>query len=232
MNDVVTLLAALAALAAAGCRLPRWGAPESRPLTIGLGLLALWAVLRAPVLNSAATEFAVSATTLESLPDLISNLALVAAGALIGVAITDAFGSVVWKRAFYVGLIVFEAALLLTYEPSKPSAAMIDGHKWMLAGAGMVTSIAILVAACLSISAIPAQFRLPLGLFMLGGALSLGLSVLRAVTLLRPHGTQVEVWAPLVSLPIFAFAFGSLIGTYRLRAFLRDSAESDADAEI
>ncbi|UGT45222.1 hypothetical protein LTV02_18340 [Nocardia yamanashiensis] len=217
MNDIVTLLAACAALAAAGCRLPRWRAVESRPLTIGLGLLGLFALLRAPVLNAAATDVATSATTLESLPDLISNLSLVAAGALIGVAITDAFGSAAAKKTFYVFLILVEAALLLTYEPSKPYAAMIDAHKWILAGAGVVTSIAILVAAFLSISAIPARLRLPLGLFMLGGALSLGLSIVRVVTLLRPDGAQVEVWAPWVSVPIFAFAFGSLIGTYRVR---------------
>ncbi|MEC3952808.1 hypothetical protein VMT65_07180 [Nocardia sp. CDC153] len=217
MNDLVPILAAGCALAAAVARLPRWKAAESRPFTIGLALLAVWAVLRTPAINGSANEMSLPSGHFESIPGLIADVALVGAGALIGVTVADAWGRALLKRAFYLGLIAVEAALLLTYDPLHPSYVTIQTHNWILALSGIAVNGAVLVAAVLSYRTVPAPFRLPLSLFMFGGLSGLALAVIRVVTLLRPEGPQVNSWSPMVSIPIFGFALGSLIASARMR---------------
>ncbi|GAB4587862.1 hypothetical protein [Nocardia sp. IFM 10818] len=217
MSNAVPLLAAALALAAAAVRLPRWRVPESRPFTVGIALLALWAILRTPAVNRPANELTLPGGHFGGLPGLAADVALVAAGGLIGVAVADAWGRPVLKKAFYVGLIVVEATLLLTYDPTNPTDRILDTHLWILAIAGIVGNAAVLVAALLSYRDVPERFRLPLGLFIAGGVAGLVLAVIRVVTLVRPTGAQVEAWAPVVSIPIFAFSIGSLIASARMR---------------
>lgn len=217
MNNAVPLLAALSAIAATIARLPRWRSAESRPFTIAMALLALWAILRTPAINGSADELALPSGHFEGFAGLIADLALVGAGALIGVTVADLWSRPLLKRAFYVGLVALAAALLFTYDPLHPSYMTIETHKWILALAGIAVNGAVVAAAALSQRTAPPPFRLPLSLFMFAGLSGVTLAVMRVVTLSRPAGPQVHSWSPIVSIPIFGFALGSLLASVRLR---------------
>ncbi|MGV9663809.1 hypothetical protein [Nocardia niigatensis] len=217
MNTVVPLLAALLSLAAAAARLPRWRARGSRPFTIAMVLLAAWALLRTPAINGSADELALPSGHFERSPGLVADLALVGAGALIGVTVAEVWGRSLLKRAFYLGLVAMEAGLLLTYEPLQPSYLTIETHKWIVALSGIAVNGAVVIAAGLSLRTVPARFRLPLSLFMFGGLSGFTLAAIRVVTLLRPEGPQVNSWSPIVAIPIVGFALGSLVASARLR---------------
>lgn len=216
-GNLVPLLAAACALVAAIARLPRWRSAESRPFTIALALLALWALLRTPAVNSSADELALPSGHFEGFPGLAADLALVGAGALIGVTVADLWGRALLKRAFYVGLGALAAALLFTYDPLHPSYMTIETHKWILALSGVVVNAAVVAAVARSQRIAPEPFRLPLWLFMFGGLSGAALALLRVITLVRPAGPQVHSWSPMVSIPIFGFALGSLLAGTRLR---------------
>ncbi|MVU83345.1 hypothetical protein GPX89_39670 [Nocardia sp. ET3-3] len=226
MSNIAPILAALCALAAAAARLPRWKAPESRPFTIGMALLAVWAVLRTPAVNGSANRMTLPSGHFEGFPGLIADVSLVAAGALIGVTVADAWGRALLKRAFYIGLLAVEAAMLLTYDPLHPSSVTVQTHNWILALAGLAVNAAVLAGSVLSYRSVPTRFRLPLSLYMFGGLSGLTLAIIRVVTLLHPAGPQVNSWSPIVSIPIFGFALGSLIAGRRMR----DQELEDIDA--
>ncbi|MFE3195138.1 hypothetical protein ACFXHA_39470 [Nocardia sp. NPDC059240] len=217
MNSVVTVLAAVCALAAAAARLPRWRASESRPFTIGLALLAVWALLRTPAINDSANEMSLPSGHFEGFSGLIADVSLVGAGALIGVTVADAWGRALLRRAFYVGLVAVEAGLLLTYDPLHPSYVTIQSHNWIVALAGLAVNGAVVTASVLSYRTAPARFRLPLALFMFAGLSGFTLAAMRVVTLLRPDGPQLNAWSPVVCIPVFGFALGSLIASVRMR---------------
>ncbi|WP_040803951.1 hypothetical protein [Nocardia concava] len=226
MSNILPILAALLCLAAAAARLPRWKTPESRPFTIGMVLLAVWAVLRTPAINGSANEMALPSGHFEGFPGLVADLSLVGAGALIGVTVADAWGRILLRRAFYIGLAAVEAAMLLTYSPVRPSHVTLQTHNWLLALSGLAVNAAVLTASVLSYRSVPVRFRLPLALFMFGGLSGLTLAVIRVVTLLRPAGPQVNSWSPIVSIPIFGFALGSLIASRRMRAQEREDIDA------
>ncbi|WP_405484234.1 hypothetical protein [Nocardia sp. NBC_00511] len=215
MSNLVSILAALCASAAALARVPRWRTAESRPFTLGLVFLAVWALLWAPAITDAATALTLPSGHFEALPGLAADLSLVAAGGLIGVAMADAWGRPRLEKSFYVGMIVVAAALLLTYDPLHPSDGIVEAHKWILAVAGLLGNLAVLAPVTLGYRAVPAPFRLPLGLFIFGGAAGVVLAVARIVTLLRPDGWQLESWAPILATPVFGFALGSLVASAR-----------------
>ncbi|MFE3054370.1 hypothetical protein [Nocardia sp. NPDC059239] len=217
VNTVVPLLAALLSLAAAGARLRRRRARDSRPFTIAMVLLAVWALLRTPAINGSADELALPSGHFEGFPGLVADLTLVGAGALIGVTVAGVWGKSLLKRAFYLGLVTMEAGLLLTYDPLRPSYMTIETHQWILALSGLAVNGAVVIAAAPSYRIVPARFRLPLSLFMFGGLSGVTLAAIRVVTLLRPAGPQVNSWSPIVAVPIFGFALGSLIAGARIR---------------
>ncbi|AYF77993.1 hypothetical protein D7D52_33930 [Nocardia yunnanensis] len=222
MNSVVTVLAALCSLAAAAARLPRWRIPESRPFTVGLALLAAWALLRTPALIGSANEMALPSGHFERFPGLIADMSLVGAGALIGVTVANAWGRALLERAFYLGLIALEAALLLTYDPLHPSYVTAQSHNWILALAGVAVNGVVVAASVLSYRTVPPGFRLPLALFMFGGLSGVAVAAVRIITLLRPEGPQVNAWSPIVSIPVFGFALGSLVASRRMRKQARE----------
>ncbi|BEK97631.1 hypothetical protein [Nocardia seriolae] len=217
MSSIVPILAALSALAAAAARLPRWKSRESRPFTIGMVLLAVYALIRTPAINGSANEMSLPNGHFEGFPGLIANMALAGAGALIGVTVADAWGRALLRRAFYLGLIAVEAAMLLTYSPLERSYLTIQTHNWILAVSGIAVNAAVIAASALSYRTVAQRFRLPLSLFMFGVLTGMTLAVIRVVTLLHPAGPQVNAWSPIVSIPIFGFALGSLVASLRMR---------------
>ncbi|WP_327141403.1 hypothetical protein [Nocardia sp. NBC_01327] len=217
MNNAVPMLAALLAATAAAVRAPRWRNPVSRPLTLGLALLAVWALLRAPAINRWGDDLTTSATQLERLPGLIADVSLVAAGVLLAIAVAQAWGRSGLIRAAYTALVAVEVVLLATYDPFDAPEWVLTAQKWVIAAAVTLGSAAIFAAACITYRALPSRLRLPMAVFMLGGLLGVIVGIIRGVVLLLPDVHLGDSWAVLGSLPVYAFAIGSLIAAARTR---------------
>ncbi|MEV6769894.1 hypothetical protein AB0N05_14835 [Nocardia sp. NPDC051030] len=229
MTNAVPILAALVAAAAAVVRAPRWPNTQSRPLTLGLALLAVWAVMRTPVIHRAAEDFAATTLHYERLPELLAQVASISAAALLTVTVAQAWARPTLIKAIYVTLAVVLAAVLVTYDPVESPDHLINARKWLIAGAMLVSSIATIVAATLSLRELPARYRLPMMLFLAGGVLAMIASIARGAVLLMPDVRLGDWWAVLASLPIFAYAIGSLIASARTRNM---AAEQETDVDL